>query len=119
MDAIENRLEVTTEGCTPALGEYHRSTLASSKMALDYLRRRIPIRTLLCGEGVQILAQSSTVIGGAELPSHIPQLRHIWLAWTDRSLARWILYLVDGQLDDVIVHPNLDLAIMLGHTRHS
>src|SRR6476619_7034282 len=102
MDAIENRLEVPTKSHTPALRECHRRTLTSGEMTLDHLRGRFPIRTLLGGEGVQILAQSSTIIGGAELPAHIPQLRHIWLAWTGRSLARWILDLVDSQLDDVI-----------------
>ena len=117
MDAIEYRLEVAPQGCTPALGERHRRYLATSDRALDHLRRRFPIRALLGGERVQILAQSSTIISGAELAAHITKLCHVWLARTARRLARWMLHLVNGQLNDVVVHPNLDLTIMLGHTR--
>src|SRR5690348_8563368 len=86
-------------------------------MALDDLRRRFPIRALLGGERVQVLAQPSTIISGAELAAHVAQIRYIWLAWTACRLARWMLDLVNGQLDDVVVHPNLDLTIMLGHMR--
>src|SRR5262249_47472654 len=86
-------------------------------MALHHLRRRFPIGALFSGERVEILAQPSTIISGAKLAAHVPQLLHVRLVRTPCRLARWMLHLVDGQLYDVVVHPNLDLAIMLGHAR--